>query len=297
MKILVTGADGQLGQCFKKLFSEQEEIDKLFPENEELSYYLTNKSQLDIASDEAEKIITDIRPNIIINCAAYVNTEGAEYNQRVAFLANTYGPINLATICNKHGIKLVHISTDFVFDGEKNTPYKEFDACRPINTYGSTKYYGEEGIRSILVNHVIVRTSWLYSEFGNNFLTKTLDVLRKGEKRFYVYDQIASPTYAMNLARFVLEFATKDTVRGTYHFTDAGVASRYDFAKEIELLYTGDKGIINPCLSDTMEEKVKRPMYSVLSGDLIIEHLGAKRVNWQLALSECMGNMFLTEKE
>lgn len=291
MTILVTGSDGQLGKCLKKICMSQEEIDNIFLDGGGLSYYFANREQFDITKDGIEEVLSSLNVDAVINCAAYVNTDGAEEDSRPAFMSNALGPMKLAIACKNLGIRLVHISTDFVFDGFKNTPYSESDICRPINMYGLTKYFGEQIVREILPTSTIIRTSWLYSEFGNNFVTRTISLLSENPKRNYVYDQISSPTYAINLARFILTMLANhgNEINGVFHFSDLGVASRYDFAKEIERLYFGTDDGVSPCLSENMVERSKRPLYSVLDKSKSIAV--AQEFNfmdWKTALKNCI---------
>ena len=291
MTILVTGSDGQLGKCLQKVCTSQEEIDKIFLDGGGLSYYFANREQFDITKDGIEEVLSSLEIDAVINCAAYVNTDGAEDNSKPAFMSNALGPMKLAIACKNLGIKLVHISTDFVFDGFKNTPYNEDDICKPINMYGLTKYFGEQIISEILPSATIIRTSWLYSEFGNNFVTRTIKLLSENPNRQYVYDQISTPTYAINLARFILTLLANHSgeINGVFHFSDLGIASRYDFAKEIERLYFGTDDGVSPCLSDSMVERSKRPLYSVLDKTKSMELAQEfKFVDWKSALKECI---------
>lgn len=305
MTILVTGSDGQLGQCIKKVCTFEEELKRIIPSDDfELRYYFTNRENFDIAGDDVKNKLSELSPDIVINCAAYVATDAAESNVKTAFLANTYGPMNLAEACEELGIKLIHISTDYVFDGKNNVPYKETDKCNPINVYGMTKMFGEEFVMMKSPTSVIIRTSWLYSEFGNNFVMKTLSNIAENKPKGYVYDEIASPTYAMNLARFILTMCVEYyqyvgnsrlcPIHGIYHFTDSGVASRYDFATEIEAIVKGVRGesMIYPVLSSSFNTAAKRPMYSVLNTKKATDEIPTyKPVSWRSALYECLMNI------
>ena len=307
MKILVTGSDGQLGQCLQKILTSEDELKTVLPNKEDfaLSYFFTTRDNFDIAGNDVEEVLSDIMPDVVINCAAYTDTYGAEENPEKAFMVNTYGVSNIAMACNKLGIKLIHISTDFVFDGEKSSPYTVEDKCHPINMYGVTKYFGEKYVQSLCPNAIIVRTSWLYSEFGNNFVKKIIDRLNKKDYMAYVYDEVSTPTYAMNLAKFLILLAIRDFmvvdplyhIKGIYHFTDNGVASRYDFAKAIEEIYFGeDRGLVCACLSGNNDSSIKRPKYSVLDNTrgvrMMIEY---KSESWRTALKKCIDRIKMEE--
>lgn len=302
MKVLVFGGNGQLGLCLQDVCSSEEELAKIIPENTDLKldYVFTDREQIDIVNDDIYDLLQEIAPNVVINCAAYTDVAGAEDNPKDAFLVNTYAVSKIAEACAKLGIKFFHISTDFVFDGNKNTPYEETDFCKPLNVYGLTKFYGEQYIEKVCPESVIIRTSWLYSKYGNNFVKRVIGKLEEKQTMSFAYDEIGCPTSAMNLARFIMLVAIKDflcpdpfyRIKGIIHFTDSGVASRYDFAREIEELFSGfsigDKSLIYPCVNFE-DKRVKRPKYSVLSNEraraLAREYTP---VHWRTALWECI---------
>lgn len=303
MKILVTGANGQLGRCLFDILSSEEQMKNMFPNKEDfrIDYYFADRSQIDITDENLYDILSDMKPDVIINCAAYTDTYGAETNQELAFKANTYGVSNLATACSRLGIKLIHISTDYVFDGKKSTPYTEDDACNPLNMYGVTKFFGESYIRSICPTAIIVRTSWLYSEYGNNFVKKTVERLKEKNYMAYVTDEVSVPTYARNLAKFIMFLVIRDYtvtdpiyhISGIINFTDNGIASRYDFAKAIEEYHFGeDMGFVRPCLTKNIVDTIKRPPYSVLDNSkglkLVTEYTSE---SWRTALKRCVCNI------
>lgn len=290
MKVLVTGADGQLGRCLRDIAESEGEM----------TFFFYGKSKLDITNEESVRaIISEVKPNIIINCAAFVNTVAADTDMKNAYLVNTEGPEILATVCKENDIDLIHVSTDFVFDGENNTPYQEYDECHPLNVYGMTKYFGEIAIQRVLPSAIIIRTSWLYSEYGNNFVKKVISTLGDNENHMFVDDQISCPTYAGNLARFIynicIEMSKKESdkiqrARGIYHFTDRGIASRYDFARAIEEYYYGDEhDNVKACSIKSFKDSIKRPIFSVLGKERIgfIFH-DYDFEDWRRALKRCI---------
>lgn len=318
MKILVTGADGQLASCIKKVceysgYNHVENRDfswdiyrhQKYPFHNE--YHFLSRRDLDITSKEnIDEVFRAIGPDVVVNCAAYVETNEAEKNPQIPLQVNTGGVINLSNACLEKNAKLVHISTEFVFDGESNSPYKEDDECNPINVYGRTKFYGERIIKDTNPNAIIIRTSWLYSEYGNNFLTKTIRALvsatdSKKQLKFVV-DEIGCPTYAIDLAAFIVNMIEKNNLShcGIFHFTDVGVASRYDFAKEIERLYysdiVGGTDIIMPCSGDEFNSTIKRPKNSMLDCSLVDKTFyngknNGRRPYWRDALKVCISEV------
>ena len=307
MKILVTGGSGQLGKCLK------DSADKYDSDND---YYFFDHNELNIADygSICEKL-DSIEPNFVINCAAYVKSDDADSEKLNAYMTNAMGPTYLAIACKERGIYLIHISTDYVFDGTKTTAYEVDDKCNPINTYGATKYCGEEAIRSIYPEAVIIRTSWLYSEYGNNFLTKTLrniDTFTKvGKTLNYLIDQVGCPTYARNLSDFIIkelivpqyaiDFKALNTI---YHYTDDGVASRYDFARAIErMIYRpcmnidyDTESVINGTVSNLFTDKIKRPQCCVLSKTAVLNDFNIKLKDWQDSLYDCASH-FLADAQ
>lgn len=289
MRILVTGGSGQLGQCIKEVVRTQN-VGDLY------DFIFLGREELDIGNREnISEILDRYSPTFVVNCAAFVDTVGAEEKVQLAYLTNAIGPLNLAEKCNEIGAKLIHISTDMVFDGNQNTPYYEFQTCVPINVYGASKYVGEELIKRTMDNYVIIRTSWLYSEYGNNFVTKVMKLLKNDGEYEFTCDQVSCPTYAMNLARFIVHLIVDEkNCYGVYHFTDMGIASRYDFAHEISILTkSGDPTQYNdfkivPC--DTLaDDKIRRQKYTVLSTEKARKSFPNFRFeNWRVALKRCI---------
>lgn len=287
-KVLVIGAGGQLGHCIQDLVTKDDDVRFL------------SHSDLDITNkDDAYREIIGYRPDVVINCAAYVNIYEAEKNIVNAYNVNCLGVMYLAQACKTAEAKLIHISTDYVFDGNANIPYKETDICRPLNFYGITKYLGE--LTSLKENPetIVIRTSWLYSWYGDNFFTKVLSKLDRGERFGVVYDVIGCPTYAMDLADFILKIVRTDKyldMKGVYNYSNNGAVSRYDFASAIEKLYRGKNEYIYPCLTTSFNDTVKRPMYAVLDKTKTENILDGHIPNWSEALIRCMNQFSIEEK-
>lgn len=290
--VLVTGAGGQLGRCIGDAFDRVQ--------GEQVQFVLLNRKELDITNrEEIVKALDEYKPNVVVNCAAYVKTDNAEDERTTAYMVNALGPTYLAMECKERQIGLIHISTDYVYDGTKTTAYNESDKCNPLNIYGVSKYCGERAIRSIYPDAFIIRTSWLYSEYGENFLTKTIDNIERakdeGKNLYYVHDQIGCPTYAGNLADFIvkhliLHWENAKRIRNRiFHYTDAGIASRYDFAKAIEeeFGYATNHRRIFPCDSSDFVDKAKRPQCCILSKKKIQLIFDAELMDWRDALRLC----------
>lgn len=255
MKVLVTGSKGQLGRTIKSLEQEYPSIDFLFTDSKELNIAQKNSVTGYFDTNEFD---------FCINCAAYTNVEQAEKTPKKAFSVNAQGVGFLAKACKDFNVTLVHISTDYVFDGKKNTPYTIHDSPNPINEYGKSKLQGELNIQQTLNNYHIVRTSWLYSEFGNNFY-KTIVKKAKTERVLYVTDQqMGCPTNAKNLAIHIIEkLILQASEFGIHHYTDGEAMTWYDFAKRILKENKMNKGIELKKAND-FSTFVKRPVYSVL---------------------------------
>ncbi|WP_172919182.1 dTDP-4-dehydrorhamnose reductase [Capnocytophaga canis] len=274
--ILVTGASGQLG-------SEIQHI-----ENKIGNYFFTDASDLDISDRKAvSDFVVKNNIEIVINCAAYTNVDKAEGDLQTANLINHIAVGNLAEVCKENNAVLIHISTDYVFGGTKNTPYTETDPTAPLGVYGKTKLDGEKAIQNIDAEYIIIRTSWLYSlSFGHNFV-KTIQRLSSERSELkVVFDQVGTPTNARDLAKFIVHIIEKDLYKGkrdVYHFSNEGVCSWYDFATEIVRL-SGNNCIIKPCLSDEFPSKVKRPNYSVLDKSKLKNDFNYTILHWKEAL-------------
>ena len=225
IKALVTGGNGQLAQCLKEIVKYHDELDITFQDLPDLD--ITNKQKL-------ESYFSNNELDYCINCAAYTAVDLAEEQSELAYAVNAEGPKNIAMLCLKYNIKLIHISTDFVFDGQQRTPYSETDAPNPLSVYGASKLQGERNIQDVMENYFIVRTSWLYSEYGKNFMKTMLKLSETRDQISVVSDQIGSPTYAGDLAAALTKIVlSSSTNYGVYHYSNLGTTSRYDFAVEI----------------------------------------------------------------
>ena len=277
INILVTGSNGQLGNSIKS-------IANLF---HEYNIHFKNKYQLDISKfNLIDNYIDENRINIIINCAAYTNVVEAENKKYLADLINHISVDNLAKICNKKNVQLIHFSTDFVFDGLKNSPYNEKDIPNPINFYGLTKLNGEKKMMSYnLDKSIIVRTSWLYSEGKNNFVSKILNKINSHRNINVVDNEIGSPTNVNDLAKVILSIIPKlnnDKIE-IYHFSNMGFCSRYDFVTKINEIVNGKSSISLKNISNT---NIKRPKYSVLDSNKLISEFDIKGKHWKDSLSD-----------
>lgn len=287
MKILVTGANGQLGNELRMLAKEHGNWDFIFTD---VTEHPTDKTEyLDIT----KKIEFDGPLDFVINCAAYTNVDAAEDNEAVAFKLNCIAPQNLAELSLEKGAALIHISTDYVFEGNGNKPCLESDKACPVSAYGRTKYAGELAVRASGCRYIIIRTAWLYSEYGKNFLKTMMKLTSERNEVKVVNDQIGTPTYALDLAKAILTTVVAGISpenQGIYHFSDLGVCSWFDFATEIARL-GGREGVVKPCTSDEFPSKVKRPSYSVLDKTKISKTFSLNIPQWQDSLSACYRNI------
>jgi len=278
MKILVTGASGQLGSTFKSLVSDGHTKD--------LDFVFKSSSELDITDfDEVRQELVSSDYAYCINCAAFTNVDKAEAENDLAYRVNVTGARNLAMNCNESKTVLIHISTDFVFDGFLNTPYLEEDIARPIGFYGDTKYKGERAIINNVEEHFIIRTSWLYSEFGHNFMKTMLKLGSERDELSVVYDQVGTPTYALDLANVVLHIVKAHSIEyGVYNYSNEGVASWYDFAKAIFDNYKINIDL-KPILSTEYPMPAERPKFSVLDKSKIKNTFGLEIPHWKDSLT------------
>lgn len=291
MKILVTGAYGQLGNELKVLSDQYSEHQFLFTDSDSLD--ITDENQI---RDYFEKE----KPEFLINCAAFTAVDRAETEIEAAHQINFTAPGLLAKITKQFKAGFIHISTDYVFNGEAHLPYSETDPVHPECVYGKTKLAGEHQVKSSNPKAVIIRTSWLYSSFGNNFV-KTM--LRLGEERDLlkvVFDQVGTPTYAADLAQAVLSVASvyenepENFKAGVYHYSNEGVASWYDFAKSIFEI-SGLNCKVLPVLSDELPTLAKRPAYSVLNKSKIKSTFNLEIPYWKESLESCLKKLQKTE--
>lgn len=275
MIVLVTGSSGQLGQSFQFLAGNYPEIDFVFCSSKELD--ITNPSNCEV-------VFSEYKPDYCINAAAYTAVDKAETEPEKAHLINVIGAQNLAEFCKKYHTVLLHVSTDFVFDGEKTSPYTENDITNPIGVYGKTKLEGEQAIQAILKAHFIVRTSWLYSQFGNNFMKTMLRLASERDSLSIVNDQIGTPTNAVDLAKAIIKIiiANQETY-GIYHFSNEGHCSWFDFAQEIFKIHKIEINLI-PIPTTSFPTPAKRPKYSVLDKSKINNGFEIEVSHWQESL-------------
>lgn len=279
--ILVTGANGQLGSELNAL-SEQYNHRFTFTDVDTLD--ITNRTEL---KNRAKEQPIDI----IINCAAYTNVDKAEDDTEMADKINHLAVQNLAEVTKETNATLIHISTDYVFDGSSNTPYQETSPTSPLGVYGSTKLLGEQAIEHTGCKHIIIRTSWLYSVYGSNFVKTMQRLTTEKEQIKVVFDQIGTPTYAADLAKTILDMIGTPNFNkqqsNTYHFSNEGVCSWFDFAIAIRNLF-GNSCRIQPCHSHEFPAKVTRPHYSVLDKTKIKNTFGVEIPYWKDALERCV---------
>ena len=286
MKVLLTGAQGQLGHCFRDIFPSNWKLIAL----NHLQFDITDYSVVD-------RLLTIYKPEIIVNTAAYTAVDNAEIEQELAYKVNVLGSKNLAIASNKHNVRLFHISTDYVFDGNKKTPYLETDFTNPINIYGKTKRDGELVILENDPSAIIIRTSWLFSEYNNNFVKTMLKLAIEKNEITIVDDQLGNPTYAGDLAKAILDLFKKEIDGGIYHYCGNVSTTWYLFAKEIfdialkqGLLSHIPK--ISPIHSKDYITKVSRPLFSVLSTKKLDKY-GIKNSDWQKKLETCISKIKL----
>ncbi len=284
-EILVFGANGQLGQSIKQILvdSDKKEVDK---------FYFLSSNDADITKiEKLEEIFEKFQPKYIINCAAYTKVDLAEDEKEEANSVNCYGAKNLAVLCEKYKCDLIHISTDFVFDGKSIKLLDEDGECEPINFYGLSKLKGEKEIQNNLKRYFIIRTSWLYSEFGNNFVKTMLRLSEEKSSLNVVEDQIGTPTYAKDLANFILHLIdVRSEKYGVYHYSNLGLCSWYDFAKSI-FEYSDSIMEVNPVSSIEYITKAKRPKFSVMSKRKVLNNFDIEIKHWRGSLKQCLSKI------
>lgn len=296
MNILVTGGNGQLGKTLK------EEVNIFSLNNPDKKWFFTGHDDVDICDyEEIEGFVIENNIDVIINCAALTNVDNAEEDREKAFKINEMGVKNIAMLSRDFGVFVIHISTDYVFNGQLPMLYNEDDVPCPINLYGMSKMYGEKALEEYASEYVIIRTSFVYSEHGNNFVLKMLNLIDTWDgmdktRRKVVMDQITSPTYARDLCYPILrmlEYAHKG-VKEIYHFANKGTCSRYDFAKMAERFYK--VGIIGhsmfvPCMSNEFKVPAKRPLFTVFDTRKIEDELDFEIPFWVDSLEKCITNI------
>lgn len=278
-KILVIGAGGQLGQCLKTVAARRGLTDIVFPAEQDANI---------LDGMGLRKLLSTEKPAFVINCAAYTAVDKAEEDQAIAKAINETGAANLASACLETGVTLVHVSTDFVFEGNEVKLLKEEDVANPINVYGLTKLDGEKAIEQILPQHFILRTSWLYSEYANNFVKTMLKLGAERDELNIIADQVGTPTYAIDLAHAIFDIIQSGSnAFGLYHYSNEGVTSWFDFAKAIfEISGTSVK--TNPIPGTKYPTPARRPAFSVMDKTKIKETFNINIPYWRDSLVQCI---------
>ena len=309
MNILVTGAKGQLGCCLKDLVDENGNGHPDHDSSEANYYIFTDYEELDITDDDAvKKFVKENFINVIVNCAAYTNVEKAQTDRDTAYNVNAIGPYVLAEAAAEVGAVLIHISTDYVFKGQRNTPVPPIpvgknvieypDADRDECFYGYSKNVGEDLISEVdNCKYIIIRTAWLYSEYGKNFVKTMMERAKEDKNSKVVYDQTGSPTYAPDLADLIYHIIENNTHEtrylsktGVYNFADKGVATWYDIARSV-FVYFNSNGVVTPCRSSEYPSDVVRPAYSVLDTEKTVQAFDYAIPYWHDSLIQCLDNL------
>lgn len=282
MNILVTGCNGQLG-------NEMQLQEKKNPQH---TYFNTDVHDLDITDQAAvEAYVSEHEIDCIVNCAAYTAVDKAESNKELCTTLNTVAPAYLAAAVEKRGGKMIQISTDYVFNGTHHTPYQETDTPAPDSVYGSTKLAGELGVQKFCKNTMIIRTAWLYSTFGNNFVKTMIRLGKEKSELGVIFDQIGTPTYARDLAVAIMAAINKGVVPGVYHFSNEGVISWYDFTKAIHRIAGITSCHVKPLHTSEYPTPANRPAYSVLDKTKIKTTYGIEIPYWEESLEECINEL------
>lgn len=286
MKVVITGKGGQLAW----------ELEQLAPKGYEVISVGIN--ELDITNELlVSEFIINTKPDLVINAAAYTAVDKAEEDIDTAYAVNELGTKYLANACKQINARILHVSTDFVFDGTSTTPYQTDSEPNPINVYGASKLAGDIALQEVLPDaSVIVRTAWVYSVNGNNFVKSMLRLMQEKPQLGIIYDQVGTPTWAKGLAQWLWAVAAKSEVTGIYHWTDAGIASWYDFAIAIQELGI-EKGLLKefipvlPILTSDYPTPAKRPEFSVIDKNSAEEVSGIKMTHWRTQLSKMMDDL------
>ena len=279
MNILITGCNGQLG-------NEMQLLEKEHPEH---TYYNTDVAELDITNQQAvERFVNEYQIDGIVNCAAYTAVDKAEDNESLCQLLNAEAPAYLAHAVGKRDGWMIQISTDYVFDGTKHTPYVEDDDTCPNSVYGRTKLVGELNVQKLCGRSMIIRTAWLYSTFGNNFVKTMIRLGNEKPELGVIFDQIGTPTYARDLARAIMTAITRGIQPGIYHFSNEGVISWYDFTKAIHRIAGITSCHVRPLHTAEYPTPAARPHYSVLDKTKIKQTYGIEVPYWEESLLECI---------
>ena len=279
MNILITGCNGQLGSELRLLQSASANH----------TFFNTDVEELDITNQEAvEAFVASHQIEGIVNCAAFTAVDLAETEREKCTTINTLAPAYLATAIEKQGGWMIQISTDYVFNGKSHRPYLEDDTPSPDSVYGSTKLAAELGVSKFCKRSMIIRTAWLYSSFGKNFVKTMLRLGREKEALGVVFDQVGTPTYARDLAKAIMHIIEKGIQPGVYHYTDEGVASWYDFTKSIHRIAGIDTCKVSPLHTEEYPTPAKRPPYSILDKTKIKQAYGLEIPHWEDSLRECL---------
>lgn len=281
MRVMLVGGKGQLGLCFQNVIPE------------EWTLHATDSDSLDITKvDQIEEVVSSFRPDVIVNAAAYTAVDKAEIEIELATRVNTIGPANLAKVALKHGSRLVHVSTDYVFDGNSSMPYKEESVTNPLGIYGKTKLDGEVSVLNVLPDAIIIRTAWVFSEFGNNFLKTMLRLGGERESLGIVGDQRGCPTYAGDIATAIVKLISLNADGGLYHFCGNEEVSWFEFAefifREAHALGAISKlPELKSITTDQYPTPAKRPAYSSLDTSKI-QNAGIQASDWKLAVKNVL---------
>ncbi|RLC30935.1 MAG: dTDP-4-dehydrorhamnose reductase [Deltaproteobacteria bacterium] len=291
MKILITGSGGQLGR--ELVMQARDKV---------LEPLAMNHADLDITRlDRTRKVIAGLTPCLVINASAYTDVDGAETHMEAAYAVNRDGPAHLASVCSAFSIPLIHISTDFVFDGKKKTPYLESDPVSPLSVYGKSKAEGETAVRTTWRRHLIVRTSWMYSGHGHNFVKTMLNLGREKDRLSVVADQYGCPTNAADLARAILVMAQKiiaggEISWGTYHYCGQGTTTWHGFAEAIFSLAASYENLkirqVKPITSDQYPSPARRPLRSSLDCSRILDRFAVRTIPWRQSLAGVIGKIY-----
>ena len=290
MKILITGGKGQLGtelyKCFERGYTELGTPDILKENN---AVRAIDVDELDISNIGAvSDLFSAEKYDVVINCAAYTNVNKCETERAAAYKVNALGARNLAICSERIGAKLIHVSTDYVFEGNSTKPYVEWDICNPQSVYGSTKYLGEEYIKQFCSRYFIVRTAWLYGYYGNNFVKTMLRITKENGAAKVVNDQFGNPTNAADLAHHILKLVPTEEY-GIYHGTGSGECSWFELTQKI-VEFAGIDATVTPCTTEEYPTPAKRPAYSSLENMMFAVTVGDEFRNWQDALKCFLDN-------
>lgn len=295
MRILITGSNGQLGNELQKIVSTgKAEIGAVSEEIKNAEVFAMDVNILDITNlEQVKKVLNEVKPDVVINCAAATNVDGCEANQDLAFKINSLGPRNLAMVAEELGAKIVQVSTDYVFSGVGEAPLKECDLVAPVSVYGKTKLLGEEFVRDFSTKYYIVRTAWLYGYVGHNFVYTMMKLGKDRDTLNVVNDQLGNPTHANDLAYHILKLIQTEEY-GVYHCTGKGECSWYNFASEIMKL-SGRNCTVNPCTSEEYKSmypnSADRPAYSSLDNMMLRCTVGDEMRDWKDAIKTFMDNV------